>query len=128
MTTNILQLPQLSGSLNVTTNADLRVTLQFVAAGTNTPLDLTGIAFESEWRLASDNNQVGLRLTTANGLLINGGANGSLSWLVPAAQLKQLASGAYVSDLLAIADGATINLFQGAPMTVNVTGGVTCLV
>lgn len=125
--TNVLQLPQLSGSLNVTTNADLRVAIQFIVAGTSTPLDLTGISFESEWRLASDTTQIGLRLTTANGLLINGGTNGTLSWLAPQAQTVTVPPGAYVSDLIAQGDGAVVNLFQGAPMAVNVTGGVTCL-
>jgi hypothetical protein len=124
--TNILQLPQLSGSLIVATNADLRVAVQFVQAGTTTALDLTGIDFVQEWRLATDTTAIGLRLTTDNGLLVNGDANGTLSWLVPESKAKAIEPGAYVADLLAIADGAVVNLFQNAPLTVTVNGGVTC--
>jgi hypothetical protein len=124
--TNVLVLPQLSGSLIVATNADLRVAVQFVQAGTTNALDLTGIDFVQEWRLASQPSAIGLRLTNANGLLVNGGANGTLSWLVPEATAKEIEPGAYVADLLAIADGAVVNLFQNAPLTVTVNGGVTC--
>lgn len=124
--TNVLQLPQLSGSLTVATNADLRVSVQFVVAGTTNPLDLTGIDFIQEWRLASDQTAIGLRLTVVNGMLVNGGANGTLSWLVLEATAKTIPPGAYVADLLAIADGAVVNLFQNAALVVTVNGGVTC--
>lgn len=124
--TNVLALPQLSGSLIVATNADLRVAVQFVQAGTTNALDLTGISFVQEWRLASDPTAIGLRLTTDNGLLVNGHANGTLSWLVLEATAKAIEPGAYVADLLAIADGAVVNLFQNAALTVTVNGGVTC--
>ncbi|MGO8738634.1 hypothetical protein [Rhodoblastus sp.] len=124
--TNVLLLPQLSGSLVIATNADLRVAVQFVQAGTTTPIDLTGIEFHSQIRLASDVTQIGLDLSTANGLLVNGGVNGTLSWLIPAAQAKTIAPGAYVADLLALGDGDVVNLFQNAPLGVTVNGGVTC--
>jgi hypothetical protein len=124
--TNVLALPQISGSLTIATDADLREGLQFTQAGSTAPLDLTGIAFHMQVRLASDLTQIALDLSTANGLLINGGPNGLLSWLVLAAQLAQVAPGAYVADLIAEGDGATINLCQAGPIVVTVTQGVTC--
>jgi hypothetical protein len=126
LVTNILALPQISGSLAIATNADLRASLLFTQAGSSSPLDLTGIAFHMQIRLASDATQIALDLSTANGLLVNGGTNGVLSWLVPAPATQQIAPGAYVADLLAIADGAVINLCQAAPLAVTVSKGVTC--
>jgi hypothetical protein len=124
--TNVLALPQIAGSLAIVTNADLREALLFTQAGSSTPLDLTGIAFHMQVRLASDETQIALDLSTDNGLLINGGTNGLLSWLVPAAQLAQVAPGAYLADLVAAADGAIVNLCQSGPLTVTVSAGVTC--
>lgn len=124
--TNVLALPQIAGSLTIATNADLRAALTFTQAGSSAPLDLTGIAFHMQVRLASDLTEIALDLSTANGLLINGGTNGLLSWLVPAAQLAQIAPGSYVADLIASGDGAVVNLCQGAPMAVTVVEGVTC--
>ena len=124
--TNVLALPQLSGSLAVATDADLRESLLFTQAGSGAPIDLTGIVFRMQVRLASDPTQIALDLSTDNGLLINGGTNGILSWLVLQPQVAQIAPDAYVADLLAIADGATINLCQNGPIAVTVTAGVTC--
>jgi hypothetical protein len=124
--TNILALPQISGSLTIATNADLRAALQFTQAGSSAALDLTGISFHMQVRPAAGNPAIALDMSTANGLLTNGGANGLLSWLVPAAQVAQMAPGAYVADLVAIADGAIVNLCQAAPLTVTVVEGVTC--
>jgi len=124
--TNVLALPQLSGSLAIATDADLRESLLIAQAGSSSPLDLTGIAFHMQIRLASDETQIALDMSTANGLLINGGTNGILSWLVLAPQVAQIAPGAYVADLLAIADGAIVNLCQAGPIAVTVTAGVTC--
>ncbi len=124
--TNVLALPQIAGELAIATDGDLRASLLFTQAGGSTPLYLTGIEFRMQVRLASDPTQIALDLSTDNGLLINGGANGLLSWLILAPQAAQIAPGAYVADLLAIADGAQINLCQAAPIAVTVTAGVTC--
>jgi hypothetical protein len=123
--THVLALPQVSPSLAIATNADLRGSLTFAPSGGGAAIDVTGIAFHMQIRLASDETQIALDLSTANGLLINGGADGVLAWVVPAAQTAEIAPGAYVADLLAIADGATVNLCQ-APLAVTVTKGVTC--
>ncbi|MGD0564549.1 MAG: hypothetical protein ABSA66_15840 [Roseiarcus sp.] len=124
--TNVLLLPQISGSLTIATNADLRAALQFTQAGSSAALDLTGIAFHTQIRPSAGSPAIALDLSTANGLLINGGTNGLLSWLVPAAQLAQIAPGAYVADLVASGDAAVVNLCQAAPLTVTVVEGVTC--
>ena len=124
--TNVLALPQIEGSLSIAANADLRASLLFTQAGSEAPLDITGIAFRMQVRLASDPTQIALDLSTDNSLLINGGTNGVLSWIVPAAQTAQIEAGDYVADLLAIADGATINLCLNAPLAVTVAQGVTC--
>ncbi|MGA2491849.1 MAG: hypothetical protein ABSF67_02735 [Roseiarcus sp.] len=124
--TNILALPQISGSLSIATNADLRASLLFTQAGSSTPLDLTGIAFHMQVRLATDETQIALDLSTANGGLINGGTDGTLSLIAPALETAQIEPGVYVADLLATADGAIVNLFESAPMAVTVQRGVTC--
>lgn len=126
MTTTVLALPQLSGSLAIATNGDLRESLLFTQADKVTPLDLSGITFKMQVRLTSDPTQVALDLSTDNGLLINGGANGILTWLVPAVETAQIAPGAYEADLLAIAAGAQINLCQNGSITVTVNEGLTC--
>jgi hypothetical protein len=125
--TNVLTLPQISGSLTIATNADLRVGLQFSQVGSNAPLDLTGIVFHMQVRPAAGNPVVVLDLSTNNNTLINGGTNGLLSWLVPKSpSIEQLTPGSYVADLIAEADGATINLCQAGPLTVTVVEGLTC--
>ncbi|MGD0642170.1 MAG: hypothetical protein ABSC22_15590 [Roseiarcus sp.] len=124
--TNVLALPQISGSLTIATNGDLRAAVTFTQAGSSAPLDLTGIAFHMQVRPAAGSPEIALDLSTANGLLVNSGTNGLLSWLVPAAQLAQLAPGSYVADLIASGDGATVNLCQNGPLAVTVNAGVTC--
>jgi hypothetical protein len=77
-------------------------------------------------RLASDLSEIALDMSIDNGLLINGGESGLLSWLAPNKPFtERLAPGAYVADLIASADGATVNLFQAAPLAVTVVAGVT---
>lgn len=125
--TNILALPQLSGSLTIATNGDLRESIQFVLAGTSDPLDLTGISFRCQMRPASASGRaVALDLSTENKLLANRGSIGVLAFVVPQEKLRLLAPGAYVADLIAKADGVVINMFSAAPLAVTVNGGVTC--
>ncbi|MGO4872740.1 MAG: hypothetical protein ACLPGW_19410 [Roseiarcus sp.] len=123
--TNVLALPQLSGSLTIATNSDLRAALAFTSAAGGA-LDLTGISFRMQVRPAAGSEEIALDLSTDNGLLINGGTSGVLSWLVPAAQVGQIAPGPYVADLVASGDGAIVNFCQNGPLTVTVVEGVTC--
>ncbi len=121
---NLLLLPQLAGSFTTANNADWRDALLFVDANNN-PIDLSGIAFHQQIKAASDPSTILLDLSTANGLLINGGTNGTLSWLVPVAQMELVAAGAYIADLVASDGIDTVNLFAGGPATVTVNQGVT---
>ena len=121
--TNVLTLPPISGSYTVETNADWRTSWTFASGGT--PIDITGIAFHLQMRPAAGSPEIDLDLSTANGALTNGGATGVLSLIAPVAALQEIAPGAYVADLVATADGATINLC-GAPFAVTIAGGVTC--
>ena len=124
--TNILDLPQLAGTLDAVNNADLRASIQFIQNGSTSPLDLTGISFACQIRPSADRLIVSVDMTTENGLMINGGTNGILSWFVPKSAMKNIKPGAYVADVLAVADGAVVNLFQTAPLVVTIAGGLTC--
>lgn len=121
--TNILLLPEMSGSLSITNNGDWRQAIQFVANGTTTPIDLTGITFRSQVRSMAGSSVVLLDLSTVDGTLVVDHANGKLSWAVPAAALASL-SGAYVTDIIAVGDGITRNLCP-TPIALTVVVGVT---
>lgn len=125
--TQILALPALSGAMTIVTNADFLQAWEFVVAGSSppVPIDLTGIDFRMQVRLASDLTQIGLDLGLGDGGLISGGAAGTLTLWSPRAANAALAPGAWLADLLAEGDGLTINLFAGGPMTVTVVQGVT---
>ncbi len=123
--TQILQLPQLSGSLAFANNADLLMAWQFVVTGTTTAIDITGIDFHMQIRLAADLTQLALDVSTWKGTLINGGATGVLGLIVPKEALYPIAAGAYVADCLALGDGATVNLCGAAPIAVTVNEGIT---
>ena len=124
--TNILLLPQISGSLAIATDADFRASIAFVAATGGAAIDLTGITFTSKIKQPGNLATTCLALSTAGGGgLVNGGVSGILSWLVLQPALIVLAPGSYVCDIIATADGATINLCQAAPLAVTVTQGIT---
>jgi hypothetical protein len=118
--TNILQLPQFSSSsaFAITNNADWRDGIGF-------GIDITGITFVANMRAEVTGSEVFLNMTTDNGLLINGGIVGSLSFLVMASQMALIDPGTYVMDIVATGDGATVNLFPEGPATVTVSEGVT---
>ncbi len=134
--TNIACLPQLTASFAVTVNADWRDVIQFQwAAGTanaGEPIDLTGLAFYAQVRLASDLDSILLDLSTANGLLTTNNALGELAFAVPrdgnpAASMSDLPVGATGSmDIVVAGDGQYINLFQAkGPATVSIGRGIT---
>ena len=132
MATNISLLPQLSVSFVVINNADWRDSIQFYQTGTTTALDLTGISFKAQLRSSISNPVAILTASTDNGLLINGGMNGLLSFAVPRdpagslGGMSLIPAGSYVLDLIASGDSKIINLFQAiGPATVLVKTGVT---
>jgi hypothetical protein len=123
--TNILLLARSGnvGAFTVVTDADWLD--QILPALGATPIDLTGIAFSANMRAAAGGNDVYLQLSTANGTLVNGGVTGKLSFNVPVTTMAALLPGNYVIDVLATADGHTINLYQSGPATVTVDEGIT---
>jgi hypothetical protein len=125
--TNILQLAGVTVSqpLSIATNADFRGGVVLASGGA--AVDITGISFFMQVR-GADLTAIWLALSTANGLLINGGATGLLSWIVPASMTRLLQAYAGlvgVADLLAEADGVTLNLCGGTPLNVSIGGGIT---
>jgi hypothetical protein len=110
--------------------APVNATLSDAAAGVTflpLPLDLTGITFKANLRTTVDDVGVQLALSTDAGTLINGGKSGVLSFNVLATSpaLVGLNPQNYVIDILAEADGHTINLFPQGPATLTVSRGVT---
>ncbi len=123
--TAILQLPPLSGSLTIVNNADFLQAWEFTAGSPAAPIDLTGLSWRMQVRLASDPTQIGLDLSDDSGGLIPGGAAGTLTIWSPKEANRRLAPGAWVADVLARGDGLTINLFSSGPLAVTVVQGVT---
>lgn len=121
--TAILDLPAVSGSFNLVAYADWRAPILFAVAGG--PFDLSGIAFRAQMRLSASDPTIWLDLSTANGGLINQNDTGVLELVAPATMTRFVPPGAYVLDVVAQADGATVNVCGGAPFTVIVTQGVT---
>lgn len=89
------------------------------------PLDLTGIEFVAEIRRKAGGTDRYLIARTDDQTIINGGASGVLAFNVTRDLLKNLLPGSYVLDILAIADGRTINLFPEGPASIDVATGVT---
>jgi hypothetical protein len=123
--TNVLARAQypITGSLTIDANADFRQT--WTLGPTGAAIDLTGISFHMQVRLASDLTQVVLDLSTAAGSLVNGGTAGTLAATAPVSMTDLIAPGAYVADIVASADGAVVNLCAGGPLAVTVLQGVT---
>ena len=96
-------------------------------------LDLTGIIFTSELRLANTASVALLSMSTTNGLMVNGGTAGTFGWSTPAASLpnwplslSQSGSLACVVDIQASdITGAKVNLCTEAPIPVTVNLSVT---
>lgn len=113
MTTNILSLPQLPAwEFVITTGADFRDSIQFIdgSGGSDVPLAITDIAFEATIRSAADSLDVLFEASTAAQTMTIDGPAGILSFAVPAETCSQLEEGAAIGDIVAVADGARINL------------------
>ena len=89
------------------------------------PLDLTGITFLAQMRKAAGTATVYLTAQTIDGTLNNGGVTGILAFNIPQATLADLFPDTYVIDIVATADGSTINLFPEGPATVTILQGVS---
>ena len=122
--TNILALRPVSGAFNLTTDSDWRTSFAFTDA-TSAAIDITGIAFHLQARSAAGASVIALDLSTANGGLINGGASGILTLIAPVTMMESVAPGVYVADIVAEADGATINCCGASPLALTVAQGIT---
>lgn len=129
---NILLLPQISGSLKVARNADFRDSIAFRQADETTPLDLTGIGFRMQIRSVADPLTVALEMSvavdaaTGNGLSV-ARADGLLNFCVLQKAFNDVPAGDYQTDILAFdAAGVLVNLCrEGGPMPVTISDGLT---
>lgn len=114
MTTNILAIPQLpvwDEPFVVVTGSDFREVIQFLEPGDgDVPLAITGVAFTATIRSVDDTTLELIKATTQAGTLIVDGAEGKLSFAVPASMTGQLQIGEAIGDIVAMADGVRINL------------------
>jgi hypothetical protein len=123
---NLLLLPQLSMTVTVVTNAGWYDSF-IVPNPTGLPLDLTGLGFHSELRLAVSNPNKALDASTQAGTMTNSNTTGILGWAVPIATMSVLPPGQYVMDIVAT-DLSTNNqksMFENGPAIVTVLQGVT---
>ena len=94
------------------------------------PMDLTDIEFVANIRLKAGGPESFMTIQTSDGSFNNGGPSGTLAFAISAdieasPSMTRLQPGSYVMDIVAIADGVTINLFPEGPATVTVLDGVT---
>ena len=87
-------------------------------------LDLTGIRFISSLRKTDAGTQVFLTAQTDDGTMLNGGANGTLSYAVPQSMMSQVPPGFYVLDILAVDPTYIVNLFPNAAPPVTLVNGI----
>jgi hypothetical protein len=116
----VLTMVNSSGAALNATQSDAEASLTFQPI----PLDLTGIAFRANVRASVAGTQVFVLAQTSDGSFNNGGTSGVLGFNVPYTTMQKVPPGNYVVDLLAIADGHQINLFQSGPASVVVAAGV----
>lgn len=88
------------------------------------PLDLSGIGFVANLRIAAGSTQVFLVAQTGNGTLTNGAKLGTLSFNVPRSVMQSVPPGSYVMDIIAADPLYVINLMANAPAKVTVMSGV----
>ena len=90
------------------------------------PLDLSNINFLANLRTQSGNvAQIWLTAKTADGSMNNGGLTGVLSFNVPSSVMQSVPAGTYALDILAMADGRTVNLMANGPASVIVSQGIS---
>ena len=118
--TTLTMVNSINGAVTATvTDAEASLTFQPL------PLDLTGITFLAQMRKTAGSATVYLTATTSDGTLNNGGITGILAFNIMQAALANLFPDTYVIDIVAIADGHTINLFPEGPATVTLLQGVS---
>jgi len=125
--TNILKIPQMTAIFHIARNADWVDHIVFPKPDdAATVLDITGIDFYAQLRPLEDDPNILVDMSTDNNMLVNSGMTGILSWRVPYSIMRWVKISSGVLDILAIADGHRVNLFQEAgPAEVIVRSGVT---
>ena len=127
---NILQLPPFTSmTFSVPNNSDWLDAIAFRDVSNTLALDLTGISFYAHLRPSVGSPIVYLDMSTDNGLLVNGGLGGLLSWKVPASMMSRIpispTNSPYVMDILAIQAPNRVSLFPTGPAQVTVIQSVT---
>ena len=126
--TAILDLPQVPAqTFTIKRNCEFTDGLIFEYAD-GTPISLVGISFYCQARDPTDPTGVNILLdaSTDNGLLVNGGADGSLRFALPETVTRVLTDvAAAPMDMLAVADGHIVGLMKDAPSTLIIAPGYT---
>jgi hypothetical protein len=120
-TSQTLTLVDVNSSPVLATITDAEANLTFQPL----PLDLTGIEFIAQMRSSAASAAVYLTAQTSDGTFNNGGTSGVLAFNIPQATLSNIFPAVYVFDIVAIADGHTLNLFPEGPGTISLGLGVT---
>lgn len=129
--TNILLLAQLpETTFQIVTNGDFRDVVAFVEDATVNPptaIDITGIVFSATVRRADAlDDEILFQASTADGSITLDGPAGLMKFAIPKEQLKNLAAGDAQGDVLATADGMTINLCKDkGPLRFTIRRGLT---
>ncbi len=93
-----------------------------------TPISLVGISFYCQVRNPADATGIDIILdaSTDNGLLVNGGADGTLRFNVSEPLTSVLTDAANAPiDMLAVAEGHVIGLMKDQPSTMTIGAGYT---
>jgi hypothetical protein len=120
MTTKLLWVPPVIMTMAVANNEVWLDGLEYQDEESGDPIDLTGIAFQMEMRIAPSAATVVLRATSDNNYIRVGGNTWQLQ--VPADVMVTIPPAIYVYDMLGLADGLTRRLARGE---VTVELGVT---
>lgn len=120
MTTKLLWVPPVIMTVEVANNEVWLDGLEYQDEETGDPIDLTGIAFQMEMRLAPTAATVVLRATSDNAYIRVAGNTWQLQ--VPSDIMVTIPPATYVFDMLGLADGLTRRLVRGE---VTVVMGIT---
>jgi hypothetical protein len=119
--TTTLTCVSMAGSPILATASTPEATLTFNPA----PLDLSGISFIASLRQSISDERIFLTAQTADSTMLNFGVTGVLGFNVPAGAILPVPVGAYVMDILAIADGHVVNMMPQVPAAVTIAFGIS---
>jgi hypothetical protein len=127
MPTQLANLPLIRWDQETGNNEDWRNSTMLMMENDIDPFDLTGILFTCHVR--QDPGLLVVRLAfdsslSPAGWLINGLGDGTISFKVPASQMRRLEQDVYDYDVVGTADGITSRVITG---TLNVVQGLTKL-